>query len=191
MVDSKKGLTSPAAAQQELEAALVAAAKRDPAAFGKLYDRYVQPLYRYLYSRIGSQADAEDVTSQTFLAALEGLPRYHHRGYFSTWLFSIARNKAADYFRRQKKQATLNETKEIAAGFDLLQDAIRAERVEALSTLIYALPEQEQELIRLRYVAELKYCEIAGIVGRNEEAVKKSVYRLLARLKGQMECQNE
>ena len=111
MVDSIKYLTSPAKPQQDPEAALVAAAKRDPAAFGKLYDRYVQPLYRYLYSRIGSQADAEDITSQTFLAALEGLPRYHHRGYFSTWLFSIARNKAADHFRRQQKQAPLDATK--------------------------------------------------------------------------------
>jgi RNA polymerase sigma-70 factor (ECF subfamily) len=191
MVDSIKRLTSPTRPQQDPEAALVAAAKRDPAAFGKLYDRHVQALYRYVYSRIGSQSDAEDVTSQTFLAALEGLHRYHHRGYFSTWLFSIARNKAADYFRRQKKQTPLDATKEIMAGSDLLQDAIQAERVEALSGLIRALPEEEQELIRLRYVAELKFYEIAVIVGRNEEAVKKSVYRLLARLKDQMECQNE
>ena len=191
MVDSIKYLTSPAKPQQDPEAALVAAAKRDPAAFGKLYDRHIQPLYRYLYSRIGNQPDAEDVTSQTILAALEGLPRYDHQGYFLTWLFSIARNKAADYFRRQQKQAPLDATREITAGSDLLQDAIQAERVGALSRLIHALPEEEQELIRLRYVVELKFYEIAVIVGRNEEAVKKSVYRLLARLKDQLEDQNE
>ena len=61
------------------EDAIIAAAQRDPAAFEQLYNRYIQPLYRYLYSRVGSNPVAEDLTAQTFLAALEGFSRYKHR----------------------------------------------------------------------------------------------------------------
>src|SRR5664279_2208158 len=59
----------------------IAESKNNPAAFSVLYDRYVQSIYRYLYFRIGSVPEAEDLTSQTFLAALEALPRYQHQGF--------------------------------------------------------------------------------------------------------------
>jgi len=81
------------------EASLVSSAQRDSAEFAALYDRYFRQIYHYLYGRVGSAAEAEDLTAQTFLAALEALPRYHHRGHFAAWLFTIARNKARDFFR--------------------------------------------------------------------------------------------
>ena len=76
----------------EDEAKEVADARTDPRAFGVLYDRYAPKIYRYLLSRLGSVEDARDVTSQTFLTAFETFPRYKHEGYFSAWLFSIARS---------------------------------------------------------------------------------------------------
>ena len=83
------------------DAVLVRAARHDLAAFAALYRRYVTPIYRYLYSRVGNAADAEDLTAQTFVAALEGLPGYRERGNFAAWLFTIAHNKAADHHRQQ------------------------------------------------------------------------------------------
>ena len=68
--------------QDDLQA-LVVAAQKDPAAFGALYDRYVQPIYRYVFSRVGSAHEAEDITSQTFMAAYEALVKYRERGQFS------------------------------------------------------------------------------------------------------------
>ena len=79
---------------------LVAEAKTNSAAFAGLYEHFVQPVYRYLYSRVGSLHDAEDLTSQTFMAAFEGLPRYRERGHFAAWLFRIAQSKLMDYFRK-------------------------------------------------------------------------------------------
>ena len=64
------------------DAGFVAELKLNPAAFAVLYDRYVQAIYRYLYYRIGSNPEAEDLTSQTFLAALEGLQNYQHQEHF-------------------------------------------------------------------------------------------------------------
>lgn len=176
--------------QETDEDSLVAAARRDPRAFGKLYALYVQPLFRYLYSRIGSLPEAEDVTAQTFLAALESLGRYRHDGHFAAWLFSIARFKAADHFRAQsaQRQAPLEDAERLAAeSGDLLSATIHSERSAALARLISALPEEDRDLIRLRYVAELSFSEIGRLLGRSEDAAKKALYRLLARLQSQLE----
>lgn len=173
------------------EDALVAQAKRDPRAFEKLYLLYVQPLFRYLHSRIGSVPEAEDATAQTFLAAFEGIQRYQHEGHFAAWLFSIARYKAMDYFRQRRPQASLEVAERLTHEQpDLLQQSIHAERVAGLSKLIAVLPEEERELIRLRYVADLPFAEIARLAGKNEDAVKKILYRLLARLQSQLEDPN-
>ena len=167
--------------------ALVEDAKDDPAAFGQLYNHYVQPVYRYLYSRVGTTHDAEDLTSQTFMAAFEYLPRYRERGQFAAWLFRIARSKMTDHFRGNKYEVDLEAAQRFAGGDDALLQVIQNEEISHLTCLIKNLNFEEQDLIHLRYVAELTFAEIADLLGRREEAVKKSLYRLLARLKGQME----
>jgi len=172
------------------EADLVAQAQHDPQAFGELYRLYVQPVFRYLYSRIGSRSEAEDATAQTFLAAIDGIGRYRHNGHFAAWLFSIARRKAVDYFRTQRGQVSIDQVTDVSDEVDYLQDAIRSERSAALHHLIAALSESERDLLRLRYVAELPFSEISRLLGRREDAVKKALYRLLARLHSQLEEKN-
>jgi RNA polymerase sigma-70 factor (ECF subfamily) len=136
---------------------------------------------------MGNSSEAEEATAQTFLAALERFPKYRHKGYFASWLFSIARNKAMDHFRKQRKEASLDEAGQIPADANLLRQVIKTEQMTALSKLIRALPDDQQELIRLRYVAELPFAEIGHLLGQKEDTVKKSLYRLLARLKAQLE----
>ena len=167
--------------------ALIAAAQDNPAAFGRLYDRYVQPIYRYLYSRLGESHAAEDVTSQTFIAAYESLPKYHERGQFSAWLFRIAQSKMNDHFRRNRREVSLDAVGKLFEREDALGTLIRAEELSEVHFLIKKLNPEEQDLLRLRYVAELSFAEIAELLGKREDTVKRSVYRLLARLKGQME----
>jgi len=166
---------------------IIEAARQDPRMFGDLYLLYAQPVFRYLYSRMCSVPEAEDATAQTFLAALERFPKYRHDGYFASWLFSIARNKAMDHFRKRRKEASLDEAEHIPVDTNLLQQVIKTERIAALSKLISTLSEDEQELIRLRYVAELSFAEIGYLLGEKEDTVKKTLYRLLARLKVQLE----
>lgn len=180
-----------AAAEQD-EDALVLAAQRSPRAFDPLYSRYVDRVYRYLYSRLGSRQDAQDLTSQVFLAALEGLPRYRPQGHFAAWLFSIARHKAADHFRRRGSEIPLDPALEMAAADDdPATGALRAEARQALRAQIGRLTADEQELLRLRFVSELSFAEMARLLGGKEEAVKKRVYRLLARLEDQLEASHD
>ena len=160
--------------------------KNNAAAFSVLYDRYVPSIYRYLYYRVGNVAEAEDLTSQTFLSALEALPRYQHRGNFAAWLFRIARGKMIDTIRRQQKQLPMKEAY-CAETTDLLEQVADIDEIARLWALIHKLEEDEQELIRLRYTAGLPFAQIAAILGTNENTVKKSLYRLVARLQSQLE----
>ena len=172
------------------EPALVRAAQTDTQAFGALYDRYIQRVFRYCYYRTGSAADAEDITAQVFLAALEALPRYRQDGHFAAWLFSIARKKVADFHRRTPHaMQSLDEAVLPPVHRDLAVDVETAQCKERLLQQIQALAEDERELIHLRYVAELSFAEIAKTIRKNEDAVKKSLYRLIARLKQELEAE--
>jgi RNA polymerase sigma-70 factor, ECF subfamily len=166
---------------------LVSAAQRNPAAFAEIYDCYCTPVYRYLYSRVGSQADSEDLTTQTFLAALENLHRYREQGQFAAWLFRIARAKAMDYFRRGKPEVSLESLDIRADESDPLGLVIQRQERVKIAAIIQNMAVDERELLRLRYVAELSFSEMAALLGKNEAAVKKSHYRLLARIQSQVE----
>jgi len=176
--------------QVKIDDSIVAAAVAgDKVALGKIYDAYVSLIYRYHYSRVGNAIDAEDLTSQTFMAVIESLPRYRFRGYFSAWIFRIAHNKAMDFFRAQHR--TVDELPlHLTHSEDALENIIMGQTYEELSALLHSLTEDEREIIRLRYVAQLSYVEIAGMLGRKKDAVRKSLKRLLERLSCQLEVQN-
>jgi RNA polymerase sigma factor (sigma-70 family) len=174
------------------DAVLVRAARRDPVAFAALYRRYVTPIYRYLHSRVGNAADAEDLTAQTFVAALEGLPGYHERGNFAAWLFTIAHNKAADHHRQQHPQLPQDEALDSPRhGENPLASIMRKEALQRLSALVAGLEEDKQELLRLRFAGSLTYAQMAQVVGSSEGAVKMAVHRLLNRLEAGWEESDE
>lgn len=162
----------------------------DRSAFTQMYDSYAKPIYRYHYSRVGNAADAEDLTSQTFMAVIEALPRYQHRNNFTAWIFQIARNKAMDHFRGNHHHSEINEWVADPAQVEALEAVVRNESRTQLKSLLRSLDEEEQELIRLRYTVELSFVEIAQMLGRKEDAVRKTIRRILDRLSVQMEAQN-
>jgi len=172
------------------ELALVRRAQTDAQAFGALYDRYVQRVYRYCLYRTNNASEAEDLTAQIFLAALEGLPRYRQDGHFAAWLFSIARRKVMDYHRRTLHEP-LDESLLPSIDLELELTMEKSQRKTRLLKLIQALAEDERELIHLRYVAELSFAEIAKSLKKNEDAVKKMLYRLIARMKVELEADHE
>jgi len=178
------------ALRQEEESQWIIEARSNPEAFARLYDCYAPNVYRYLLSRLGNVAGAQDVTSQTFLRAFEMFPRYRHQGYFSAWLFAIARSQYVNYLRQNKSRSHPRLDPAQDAQDDPLQEVILSERVRTLKMVIGELPEDEQELLRLRFVAGLSFAEMAALLERNPDTVKKSLYRLLARLQSQVEDQH-
>jgi RNA polymerase sigma factor (sigma-70 family) len=164
----------------------------DPTVFNGLYLAYIRPIYRYIFSKVGEVKQSEDLTAQVFLAALEGLPRYHHDGHFAAWLFSIARHKVIDYYRSSRPDVPIGFTNgESIKKDDPLTTIIQTEEALRISGLIHQLDEQDQELLRLRLVAELGFGEIARLIHCSVEATKKRFYRLLAHLRQQLELEND
>ena len=178
-------------AQDAEVAELVAQAQLNPVDFAPLYDCYIRPVYCYLYSRVGDVQEAEDLAAQTFLGALEALPRYQHKGHFSAWLFAIARSKAMDFFRKSRRETNLIESEDGAEDPNLLSDISRSQDIQELLSLVKGLEQTDQELIRLRYVADLSFAEMGVLLGKKEDAVKKMLYRLLTRLEQQMEAHHD
>ena len=171
--------------------ALVRKAKQNITAFEELYQRYVQAVYKYFYNRTGNRFESEDLTEQTFMAAMEGIIQYHERGIFAAWLFSIARKKAADHFRRKIHQPLQEIPDEIPVNSDFLNDIILSERQKAIAVIFQTLSEEEKELIRLRYVADLSFASIGRLLHRSEGSVKKATYRIIQRMRVQLEEKNE
>jgi RNA polymerase sigma-70 factor (ECF subfamily) len=161
------------------DAPLVAAARADPQAFAPLYARYLQPVYLYCYRRLGTRTAAEDATSEVFLKALAGLPRYREDS-FRGWLFTIARNVTVDAVRRQHLQESLE-----AAG-ELVDTAPTPEE-ETVSTetqraLLARLPDDQRHIVELR-LAGLTGAEIARVLGHSLGSVKAMQFRAFARLR--------
>lgn len=176
----------------EEDASLVRAAQRNTEAFAALYRRYVTAIYRYIYSRVGHAAQAEDLTAQVFTEALEGLHRYREQGNFAGWLFTIARRKVTDHYRRQRPPVPLNEALDRPAeGDDPLTRVVQDAVLQRLAALVTQLDEEQQELLRLRFAAGLTYGEIGRLVGRSEAAVKMAVHRLLHGLEAAWEESDE
>jgi len=162
-------------------------APRDPITFAALYRRYVTPIYRYAYSRVGNQADAEDIAAQVFSEALAGLDRYREEGNFAAWLFTIAARRIVDHYRQAKPHLPLDAACFLSAdGRSPLNQAIHNEKLAELARLVAQLPAEKQELLRLRFAGELTYAEIGAVVGRSEAATKMALNRLLRQLEREM-----
>jgi RNA polymerase sigma factor (sigma-70 family) len=171
----------------EEELSLIRKAQRTKAAFTPLYRLYAHPIYCYLYSRVGQVADAEDLTAQVFLEALNNLSRYRPVGTFAAWLFTIARRRAVDRLRRTRPTVSLEQTDLEDTGPDPLEEAVHRDELRDLRARVAVLTEGERELLRLRYAANLSFADIAHLLDRSEPAVKMQLHRLLRRLAQQME----
>jgi RNA polymerase sigma-70 factor, ECF subfamily len=174
------------------DADLVRAARQERAAFAPLYRRYVTSIYRYIYSRVGHRADAEDLTSQVFSEAIAALDRYREEGHFAAWLFTIAARRIADHHRQNRPELPLELVAEqLTAVHNPPAEVAQQETLRHLAQLVGQLPEDKQELLRLRFAAGLTYAQIGTVTERSEAAVKMAMNRLLKQLQQQWEDEHE
>lgn len=168
------------------EQALVEAAKHDTSAFAALYQLYFARVYRYLRIRVQQEEDAADLAQQVFLQVLDALPHYQSRGApFAAWLFTIARNVLANRFRRRPLMLSLEASGDLVADQELENNILRRETHEQLSKLLDTLDPSARDLLALRFAAGLSAPEIATIIGKRPDAVRKQLSRLLQALKEQ------
>lgn len=154
----------------------------DGEAFGALYDRYVDTVYRYVYYRAGTPALTEDIVSDTFLRALRRIGSFQWQGAdFGAWLTTIARNLLADHFKssRYKLEVPTAELLDHATSPEPAAESVVLDR-ETTTTLLSAvrqLPGVQQECVVLRFLQGMSVAETAAVMNRSEGAVKALQYR--------------
>lgn len=169
------------------EAALVRAAQTDADAFDALYRRYVTPVYRYCYVHTGTQSEAEDLTAEVFLAALEGLKGYRGHGPFAAWLFGIARRKCADHHRSRYANPggplEAARTQPDPSAPDPEHNACQNDIMDCVQRILPSLSPDRREALQLRFWGGLSIREIAAVMRRREGAVKVLISRAIADLR--------
>ena len=162
--------------------ALVAATLIDPQAFSGLYTRYLSPVYRYCYGRLGNREEAEDATSLVFTRVLVALPTYRG-GSFRSWLFAIAHNVVLNNWRDRRSTESLELAPDIADGAAALDDlAEESERRHSVQRVLASLSEEQRHVLELR-LAGLTGPEIAAALGRSHGAVRTTQCRALTQLR--------
>lgn len=169
------------------EKVCIEAAKKDPGAFGELYERYVDRIYSYIYHRVGNVHDAEDLTSRTFYRALSHIQGYKDKGIpFSAWLYRIAHNLVANWHRDRKRKPVVTLDELVTKSLLDQQPETMAEiedNTRMLREVIRGIDPSRQELLVLKFTEGLSNAEIGSIMGRSEGAIKSLYHRTLLQLR--------
>jgi RNA polymerase sigma-70 factor (ECF subfamily) len=159
---------------QDEESLIRRAQQRDQVALTQLYEENFDKIYRYIVLKIGDRTEAEDLTQLVFLNALKSISSYRFKGMpFSSWLYRIAHNQVVDYLRKKSRRATVPLDETIAAGKeDPGQITEKKLEIEELALAAKQLTAAQQEVISLRFTADMSIAEVAKTMGRSVGAVK-------------------
>ncbi len=172
-------------AEKQLEDELVKrACTGDSDAFGQLYERLVDRVYRYIYFRVTDDATAEDLTSHVFLKAWEHLPRFSAGDSpFIAWLYTIAHNTVIDHYRTKRQTAPLDEIATLAAP-DPLPDEQYTSRLDAqvLRQSLQKLTDLQREVVTMKLINGMGTEEIAARLRKSPGAIRALQMRALQSL---------
>lgn len=181
----------------EAEKELVAKAKKEPAAFGQLYDHYYPQIFNYVYRRIVDFDLANDITSEVFLKAYTNIWKFSWQQIsIKAWFYRIATNEINMYFRKKDYRPTSLDALRAATDFEIpdtqnfLAEKLRAEqKLEnhqaflRIQSVVKTLPVKYQEVIALRYFEQKTYKEISEILNKKEGTIKSLLSRGLDKIR--------
>ncbi|MBL4754030.1 MAG: sigma-70 family RNA polymerase sigma factor [Flavobacteriales bacterium] len=171
--------------QLAAEVEAIEAAKKDPAKFEVLYNKYYEQIFRYLYQRLDSKEEAFDITSEVFLKAMLNLYRYEFKGVpFASWLYRIAYNELNQAFRNNQVQRTINiDTTHVNEMIEEMEEDSREAYKPLLKAAINNLSDPDLNLVEMRFFEKRPFKEIGNILEITENNAKVRLYRVLAKLK--------
>lgn len=162
------------------------AARGDEKAAGALFDHYYPRVFRYARGKLSRDADAEDVAAETFARVLRGLDKFRWKGAgFEAWLFRIASNLVVDVVRRSRRELPEAASFEQGTSEHDSPEAImlRTEQAGGLRAMLETLPQEQKEVVLLRFAGELDTHEVGRVMDRNPNAVRQLQFRALQKLR--------
>jgi RNA polymerase sigma-70 factor (ECF subfamily) len=170
--------------EAEMEIKTDSSAGTDENWFTRVYDAYAERIYQFIYYKTYHRETAEDLTSHTFLKALENQKRFDpNRGTISAWLYQIARNTVIDHYRTCRYTVSVHDVWDLASDEDVEVDVENKVQREKIHSVLKGLPVEQRDIIIMRVWQELPYKEIALIMGKSEASLKMMYSRTIARLK--------
>lgn len=164
-----------------------------PGEFAELYHEYFPKVFAYVYGRVQHREVSLDIVSDVFEKAFLKKKSLRSPESFGSWLFTIARNEVSSHWRKEKPAARAvqeaaweNELHHQPRGPE--ETLLHKERLDALSVLVQQLPRREQEIIALKFDAELTNREIANVLGTSEVNVRVTIFRALRKLRERMKA---
>jgi len=162
------------------------AVQRDPDAFAQIYDEHVDIVYRYVFYKVGDPSVAEDLAADVFAKAWERIDRFQWRNVpVQHWLLTIARNAVTDHWRSRKRMSSPLDILGEASSDDPLPDehVARDLEVETLGRALLKLPDEQRDVLILRFIEDLPHRDVAAILGKSVEAVRQIQSRALRALR--------
>ena len=167
------------------EEQIIERSKKDPRAFGELYEKYFDRIFNYIYRQTDDEELAGDLCSQTFVNALNNINRYEFRGFpFSAWLYKIAGNEVNKHYRKNKgnKIFSIEELK-VRELVEQGTDDWNEELITQLIRYMNELPTDMIQVLELRFFEDKDFKEIAFILDMTESGAKMRTYRALDKLR--------
>ena len=167
------------------EQAIVEAAKKDPAKFASLYDKYYEQIFRYIYQRVDDKEQAFDATQQVFIKAMESIYKYEFRGVpFASWLYRIASSEVNNIYRAQKQRTVNIDSVGVYGMIEEMEETKIDKYHDKIVDIIgQELPEDELQLIEMRFFEKRSFKEIGLLLEITENNAKVKTYRILEKLK--------
>ena len=159
--------------------------KKDPEAFAQLYDLYMTPIYRFIYFKVPSQQDAEDLTSEVFLKIWQyATQKDEEIENLRALLYRMARNLVIDFYRSRARQDWVSDEEAASKIPDTHQQKLLAQieaktELESLEGVMRQMKDEYREVLLLRYIEELSIGEIADILQKTKGSVRVQLHRAL------------
>ncbi|MBI3512094.1 MAG: sigma-70 family RNA polymerase sigma factor [Bacteroidetes bacterium] len=169
--------------KSELE--VIEAARKDPARFGALYEKYYKQVFVFIYRRTGDEETTADIVSNTFLKAMISLQKYVFKGVpFSAWLFRIAINEMNMFFRKTDRERLVSlDVNDLGKVIAESGESDNDDNQKLLLRALAKLPGEEMQLIELRFFEKRAFAEVGEILGITENNAKVRTYRIIDKLK--------
>lgn len=154
--------------------------------FGLLYDHYLTPIYRFVFLKVSTKAETEDLVHEIFLSAWKNIEDYDHLGFpFSSWLYQIARHKVIDYYRTKKNNLDIeNISEENLKVANVVESELdKSLDLNRVKDAIKQLGEDQQNVLIMRFIEDLSYSEISAVLDKSEGAIRLIQHRAIQNLK--------